>query len=82
MTSSSSHSFREDPGQSAEKQSDRLGESSRNAIESLRNINVILQRRIQEAILNGALQQADDAVPPQYKAMVEDYYRSLSEDVE
>ncbi|MEZ6114562.1 MAG: hypothetical protein R3C99_26650 [Pirellulaceae bacterium] len=36
----------------------------------------------QEAILNGSLQQADEAVPPPYKDMIESYYRALSEDIE
>jgi len=50
--------------------------------EGLRKVDEILQQRIQEAILEGALQQADDAVPPEYLDMVEEYYRTLSADVE
>ncbi|MCM2372766.1 DUF4175 family protein [Aporhodopirellula aestuarii] len=50
--------------------------------EGLRKVDEILQRRIQEAILSGAMQQSVGAVPPQYTDMVEAYYRVLSEDVE
>ena len=50
--------------------------------EGLRRIDQVLQRRIQEAILSGALQQTDGNVPPEYVDMVEEYYRTLSEDVE
>ncbi len=50
--------------------------------EGLRRVDEILQRRIQEAILSGSLQQADGAIPPQYVDMVEEYYRTLSEDVQ
>jgi len=50
--------------------------------EALRKVDEVLQRRIQAAILSGALQQANGAVPPQYTEMVEEYYRVLSESVE
>jgi hypothetical protein len=50
--------------------------------QALRKVDEVLQRRIQEAILSGALQQANGAVPPQYTEMVEEYYRVLSESVE
>ncbi len=50
--------------------------------EGLRRIDQVLQRRIQEAILSGALQQTDGNVPPEYVDMVDEYYRTLSEDVE
>ncbi|MCA9206805.1 MAG: hypothetical protein KDA55_00545, partial [Planctomycetales bacterium] len=59
-----------------------VGESGRRDVESLRRLDQVLQRRIQEAILNGSLQQADEAVPPPYKDMIESYYRALSEDIE
>ena len=51
-------------------------------VDSLREVNAVLQRRIQEAILRGAMQQAVGAVPPEYSDMVDDYYRTLSEDIE
>jgi hypothetical protein len=51
-------------------------------IDSLRDISVMLQRRIQEAIVSGVMQQAVGPVPPQYSEMVDEYYRVLSEDVE
>ena len=40
-----------------------------------------LQSRIQELILKDALLDKDEAVPPQYKKYVEEYYRMLSEDL-
>jgi hypothetical protein len=40
-----------------------------------------LQAKIQELILKDALLDKDEAVPPQYKKLVEEYYRILSEDV-
>jgi hypothetical protein len=40
-----------------------------------------LQSRIQELILKDALLDKDEAVPPQYKKYVEEYYRTLSEDL-
>jgi hypothetical protein len=40
-----------------------------------------LQSRIQELILKDALLDKDEAVPPQYKSYVEEYYRTLSEDL-
>jgi hypothetical protein len=40
-----------------------------------------LQSRIQELILKDALLDKDEAVPPQYKIYVEEYYRTLSEDL-
>jgi hypothetical protein len=41
----------------------------------------VLQAKIQEVILKDALLDKDEAVPPQYKALVEEYYRLLSEDL-
>ena len=38
-------------------------------------------KRIQEAILASALMDSDDAVPAEYKPLVEEYYRVLSEDL-
>jgi hypothetical protein len=60
----------------------RLGVAPITLDESLRRVDQILQRRIQEAILNGAFQQTDGNVPPEYVDMVEEYYRTLSEDIE
>jgi hypothetical protein len=40
-----------------------------------------LQAKIQEVILKDVLLDKDEAVPPQYKALVEEYYRFLSEDL-
>ncbi|QDV42892.1 hypothetical protein Enr13x_27430 [Stieleria neptunia] len=51
-------------------------------VEGLRAIDEVLQRRIQEAVLSGVIQQATGPVPPEYVDMVDDYYRVLSEDVE
>jgi hypothetical protein len=41
----------------------------------------VLQAKIQEVILKDALLDKDEAVPPQYKKLVEEYYRILSEDL-
>jgi hypothetical protein len=41
----------------------------------------VLQAKIQEVILKDALLDKDEAVPPQYRALVEEYYRVLSEDL-
>lgn len=41
----------------------------------------LLQGKIQEIILKDALLDKDEAVPPQYKKLVEEYYRILSEDL-
>jgi hypothetical protein len=54
----------------------------RRLVDALRDVDVVLQRRIQETIVSGAMQQAVGAVPPQYSEMVDDYYRALSEDIE
>jgi hypothetical protein len=40
-----------------------------------------LRVKIQEVILKDALLDKDEAVPPQYRALVEEYYRLLSEDL-
>ena len=45
-------------------------------------MDAVLQRRIQEAVISGVMQQSDGSVPPEYVDMVEEYYRVLSEDVE
>jgi hypothetical protein len=40
-----------------------------------------LQAEIQQVVLRQVLLEKDEAVPPQYKALVEDYYKALSEDL-
>ena len=40
-----------------------------------------LQVKIQEAILAGALADADEPVPAEYKPLVEKYYQTLSDDL-
>ena len=62
--------------------SSALNQSSTSVVEGLREVGVVLQQRIQEAILRGALQQNDGAVPPEYVEIVDEYYRVLSEDIE
>lgn len=62
--------------------SEKWGRSPSTLVDGLRQVDEVLQRRIQEAILSGSMQQAVGAVPPQYSQMVDDYYRALSEDVE
>ncbi len=46
-----------------------------------REVGKVLQMKIQEAILAGALQDADQPIPAEYKALVEKYYRALSDDL-
>jgi hypothetical protein len=47
----------------------------------IREVTKVLQRRIQEAILAGALMDADQPIPPEYRELVEKYYRALSDDL-
>jgi hypothetical protein len=47
----------------------------------LRQVSKALQGKIQEAILAGALLDADEPVPPEYRELVEEYYRALSDDL-
>jgi hypothetical protein len=47
----------------------------------LLGISKVLQTRIQEAILAGALQDSDQPIPPEYRDLVEKYYRALSDDL-
>jgi hypothetical protein len=58
-----------------------FAEADRVVVTALRELTQTLQRRIQEAILQGALSDPDEAVPPEYRQMVEEYYRALSEDL-
>jgi hypothetical protein len=55
---------------------DQLGD-----YKGLDEIAKALQTKIQEAILAGALQDADEPVPPEYQGLVEKYYRTLSDDL-
>ena len=48
---------------------------------NLRQVVQALQAKIQETILKDALLDKDEAVPPQYRKLVEEYYRVLSEDL-
>ena len=49
--------------------------------ESLHQVVLALQARIQQLMLDQALMERDQAVPPRYKSLVEDYYRVLSQDL-
>jgi hypothetical protein len=44
-------------------------------------ISKVLQTKIQEAILAGALMDSDQPVPPEYRKLVDEYYRTLSDDL-
>jgi hypothetical protein len=55
---------------------DQLGD-----YKGLDEIAKVLQTKIQEAILAGALQDSDEPVPTEYRALVEKYYRTLSDDL-
>ncbi len=48
---------------------------------SLRQVVLALEARIQQLMLDQALMERDQAVPPRYKTLVEDYYRVLSQDL-
>jgi hypothetical protein len=50
-------------------------------VDSVQRVSKVLQARIQEVILKDALLDKDEPVPPQFKALVEEYYRVLSEDL-
>jgi hypothetical protein len=47
----------------------------------VRRIVNVLQTRIQDAILLTARMDADEPVPAKYRALVEEYYRALSDDL-
>ena len=49
--------------------------------EGVQQVLTALQAEIQEIVLRDALMERDEAVPPRYKALVDDYYRVLSEDL-
>ena len=49
--------------------------------EGLRTVALALQAKIQEIMLDNALVERNGPVPPQYKELVEDYYRVLSQDL-
>ncbi|MGO9464063.1 MAG: DUF4175 family protein [Isosphaeraceae bacterium] len=44
-------------------------------------VSLALQAKIQEIVLDNALVERNGPVPPQYKNLVEDYYRVLSQDL-
>jgi hypothetical protein len=48
---------------------------------SLSGAMVALQAKIQEMVIDNALVERTGPVPPQYKSLVEDYYRVLSQDL-
>ena len=47
----------------------------------LKEVAKALQVKIQEAILAAALQDSDEPVPPEYKQLVDEYYKALSDDL-
>lgn len=47
----------------------------------LRDVNTVVQMKIQEAILAGTLLDGDQAVPPEYRQLVDEYYKALSDDL-
>ncbi len=49
--------------------------------EGLRTVALALQAKIQEIMLDNALVERNGPVPPQYKNLVDDYYRVLSQDL-
>ena len=49
--------------------------------DSLREVVQVLQAKIQQLVLDQALMERDQAVPPRYKSLVEAYYRVLSQDL-
>jgi hypothetical protein len=49
--------------------------------DTVKRVVHVLQAKIQEVILKDALLDKDEPVPPQFKALVEEYYRVLSEDL-
>jgi hypothetical protein len=49
--------------------------------DSVGKVVKVLQVRIQEIILKDALLDRDEPVPPQYRALVEEYYRALADDL-
>lgn len=48
---------------------------------NIREVAKALQTKIQEAILAGALMDADQPVPREYRELVDKYYRALSDDL-
>lgn len=48
---------------------------------NLREVAKALQSKIQEAILAGALMDADQPVPREYRELVDKYYKALSDDL-
>ena len=50
-------------------------------VEGLNRVIQALQTKIQEVVLRDALLDRDEPVPTQYKSLVEEYYRLLSDDL-
>ena len=55
--------------------------AGRNVNAELRQIMDVLQSRIQDAIVLTARMDADQPVPPKYRALVDEYYQVLSDDL-
>jgi hypothetical protein len=55
--------------------------AGRNVNAELRQIITVLQSKIQDAILLTAKMDADEPIPPQYRALVDEYYQALSNDL-
>ncbi len=55
--------------------------AGRNVNAELRHVISVLQSRIQDAILLTARMDADEPVPPKYRALVDEYYKALSDDL-
>ncbi len=52
-----------------------------NLTQTLAAAIVALQAKIQEMVLENTLVERNGPVPPQYKTLVDDYYRVLSQDL-
>jgi hypothetical protein len=68
-------------GESSSSPEAQFDESDQVLVTGLRKVTRTLQTMIQEAILDRAMLAPDEAVPPGYEKMVEEYYRALSEDL-
>jgi hypothetical protein len=47
----------------------------------LRHVAMVLQNRIQEVILASVRMDSDEPIPPEYRELVDRYYRTLSDDL-
>lgn len=68
-------------GSAGDGESTGFRKSQRVMADGVREIGQVLQKRIQEVILSGALSGENAAVPPEYQQLVEEYYRTLSDDL-